>query len=328
MDAVPELSDSSPSPSASPSASPNPDTPAEVSGPSSTAPLQTPPTEVGSGGDELQSSATAGHIHPFQGEDFNPDPNFGSSFNDMAFTNYNSTVPLTTPPSLMLSSEEPGIISEPQVPLRDIPGSGSNMPSDIRRSTRSVIPSKRSEQLNKIGGNDTDVPHPGKENIPPQGHFLLRDLGEDWVACVEKWFELEEKLGFGEVPGTKTALPAVSTRPEEWTQWTMKTRGGVRRYDALPFIADSADLGIAIAKWWSAMQPGFRKSDDNIPASVYDTDNALLDRTQYQTDSTNEWRRMVADIKTCMIVIASTTDTTKKRKAPGDRMAGRKRLRV
>ncbi len=144
----------------------------------------------------------------------------------------------------------------------------------------------------------------------------------------------------------------MSLRPEEWNKWTLKSRSGNRRYDALPFIQDSAELGIAVAKWWSAMQPAFRRSAGNIPASVYETDDsslwdplrksgpsglvsvmtlmtwwgqALLDRTQYQMDSTSEWRQMVADIKACMIAIASTTDTTKKRKAAGERVNNRKR---
>lgn len=86
----------------------------------------------------------------------------------------------------------------------------------IRRSGRAVIPSKRSEKLNQIGDSITQsVPPPGKENIPPmstgpppwvslaKGHFLTRDLGEDWTACVSAWFSLEEKLGFGRASGTK-----------------------------------------------------------------------------------------------------------------------------
>lgn len=38
-----------------------------------------------------------------------------------------------------------------------------------------------------------------------KGHLLSRDLGEDWRMCVDAWFALEEKLGFGDVPGTKVS---------------------------------------------------------------------------------------------------------------------------
>lgn len=59
------------------------------------------------------------------------------------------------------------------------------------------------------------TPHPGKENIPPmstgppawillaKGHLCSRDLGGDWTLCVDTWFALEERLGFGEAAGTK-----------------------------------------------------------------------------------------------------------------------------
>lgn len=120
----------------------------------------------------------------------------------------------------MLSLEESSILSNPQDPLRNVPvGSGLNIPADLRRYTRSAISSQRSEQLNKIGDNITGIPHPRKEDIPPQstrpppwisltkGHFLSRDLGEDWVTCVGIWFELEGMFGFGEVLGTKGEQP-------------------------------------------------------------------------------------------------------------------------
>lgn len=134
----------------------------------------------------------------------------------------------------------------------------------------------------------------------------------------------------------------MAQRPEEWSQWAAKTRNGARQYDAIPFIADSADLGFAVAKWWNEMQPTFRKGDGNIPAAIYNTDDgsvwdplrrsgpnglvsimtllvwwgqALLDRTQYQTDSSVDWRRMVSDVKACFAVISSTTKMGKKRKS-------------
>lgn len=90
------------------------------------------------------------------------------------------------------------------------------------------------------------------------------------------------------------------------------------------------------------MQPTFRKGDGNIPMAIYNTDDgsawdplrksgpnglvsvmtllvwwgqALLDRTQYQTDSSVEWRRMVFDVKACFTAISSTTKMGKKRKS-------------
>ena len=90
--------------------------------------------------------------------------------------------------------------------------------SDIRRSARAVIPSKRSKQLNQIGDNtmQTSTVASGKENVPPagppvwvtlaKGHLLSRDLGDDWRMCVEVWYALEEKLGFGDVSGTKVSI--------------------------------------------------------------------------------------------------------------------------
>lgn len=134
--------------------------------------------------------------------------------------------PLSPSPVAGLPSAGNNTPSASRVPLRKVSASKSNMPSksglDIRRSGRSVIPSKRSEQLNKIGDattSSTVITHPGKENIPPsptgpppwislaKGHLLSRELGEDWVACVDTWFALEEKLGFGDITGTKVSQP-------------------------------------------------------------------------------------------------------------------------
>lgn len=90
------------------------------------------------------------------------------------------------------------------------------------------------------------------------------------------------------------------------------------------------------------MQPAFRRGVGNIPAAIYDTDDvslwdplrksganglvsvmtlmvwwgqALLDRTQYQTDSSVEWKQTVNGIKACMVAISATTNVAKKRKS-------------
>ena len=57
--------------------------------------------------------------------------------------------------------------------------------------------------------------HLEKENIPTTApewavasheHLLKSDLGKDWTACVQAWFDLERELGYGSQPGTKVCL--------------------------------------------------------------------------------------------------------------------------
>jgi hypothetical protein len=137
-------------------------------------------------------------------------------------------------------------------------------------------------------------------------------------------------------------LPAISLRPEEWLKWALKSRHGVRRYDSIPLIADSAELGIAIVKWWHAMQPDFRKSDKDMPSPTYVASDgslwdplrkggpngfvsimtlvvwwgrALADRPFYEEDSTARWREMIVDMTQCLLAIISTTTVAQKRKA-------------
>lgn len=69
------------------------------------------------------------------------------------------------------------------------------------------------------------------------------------------------------------SLP-LSGRPEEWTKWTTKSRGGVRAYDKIPAIDDPADIGIAIVNWWASMQPPFRASDQHLPLPIYSDGDA------------------------------------------------------
>ena len=91
-------------------------------------------------------------------------------------------------------------------------------PADKRRSGRALVPSKRLEAMHKIGSN---VPKglpptehlPEKENSDPQAppewtrlakeHLLTRDLGSEWQECVNSWLELEVRLGYGTMTGTK-----------------------------------------------------------------------------------------------------------------------------
>lgn len=70
----------------------------------------------------------------------------------------------------------------------------------------------------------------------------------------------------------KGSLP-VHGRPEEWSKWTAKTWRGVRPYDKPPTIDDPADIGVAIVKWWTLMQPTFRVPDEGLPLPVYSSPN-------------------------------------------------------
>ena len=64
--------------------------------------------------------------------------------------------------------------------------------------------------MNQIDGNaknkTTATDHIEKEDIPStipkwtiasHNHLLMSDLGKDWTACVQAWFELEQELGYG-----------------------------------------------------------------------------------------------------------------------------------
>lgn len=141
-------------------------------------------------------------------------------------------------------------------------------------------------------------------------------------------------------------------------QWVAKSKAGVRRYDALPFIADSAEFGIAVAKWWYEMQPAFRRDAGNTLATVYEAvdgsvwdplrksspnglvsvmtllawwGRGVLDRTQFQDDSSVQWKETVLDVKASMLSILATTDTArnaKKRKAEAEKEKSSKRRYV
>ena len=101
--------------------------------------------------------------------------------------------------------------------------SGTSLPvsTDSRRSGRNPVPSKRHEQMNKIdgkGNNKTTAgsAHIEKENISPStipewtiashDYLLKSDLGKEWTACVQAWFELEQDLGYGSQAGAKVCL--------------------------------------------------------------------------------------------------------------------------
>jgi len=95
----------------------------------------------------------------------------------------------------------------------NVPGSEG----ETRRSARTIVPSKRCEQMNQIRTKNAAVTSASvdKENIPPnsrpnwaittQDHLLGMELGAEWRACVYHWVELEEILGYGAVTGTRVS---------------------------------------------------------------------------------------------------------------------------
>ena len=92
------------------------------------------------------------------------------------------------------------------------------------------------------------------------------------------------------------------------------------------------------------MQPTFRQGEGNIPKAIYDVEHgavwdplrksgpnglvsimtllvwwgqAILDRTQYQKDSSTEWREIVRDVKACFSSILTTTVARQAKKRKG-----------
>ena len=82
--------------------------------------------------------------------------------------------------------------------------------ADSCQSGRNPVPSKRHEQMNHIDRKATNKTtasdNTEKENISSttpewtiasHDHLLKLDLGKDWTACVQAWFELEQELCYG-----------------------------------------------------------------------------------------------------------------------------------
>ena len=121
-----------------------------------------------------------------------------------------SELPLTGDPETSALSSNSVCVTSTSVSLNQ---------ADSRRSGRNPVPSKRHEQMNEIDGKcknkttaSTDIE---KENIPSttpewtiasHDHLLKSDLGKDWTACVQAWFELEHELGYGFLAGAKVCV--------------------------------------------------------------------------------------------------------------------------
>ncbi|KAF6754431.1 hypothetical protein DFP72DRAFT_1068459 [Ephemerocybe angulata] len=205
-----------------------------------------------------------------------------------------STVPPRPldPPKVPASTVPPPPLDPPKVPASTVPPPPHDQPNPSpaatapRRSGRGQVPSRKHEVLQKIGTNTakpSTISEKGSssESLPPPDWYLTAfenlknaGLGEEWCATVDKWGQLEQTLGYGRV--AKGSLP-VKQRPEEWSQWTSKGSHGARNHNHAPFIDDPADIGIAITKWWSSIQPAFRKSESELPKPVYDDPSITSD---------------------------------------------------
>ena len=263
--------------------------------------------------------------------------------------------------------------------------------SETRRSARTTVPSKRCDQMNQIGSKNTPLTSAAeKENIPPntmpdwaiaaKEHLLGMELGAEWRVCVQCWVELESALGYGSIAGSKVncsymrscrsdesmhynlqaALPAVTLRPEEWSKWVVKTRGGERPYQDLPTILDPAEFGMAIVKWWNGMQPAFRQTSEGMPQPLYNTPateakhawaplqragpnglvtlltllfwwgKSLKTQTCWQDDSDAAWKEAINDVaRTLQLVKQASASGSKKRKGTnvGKENVGKRRVK-
>lgn len=147
-----------------------------------------------------------------------------------------------------------------------------------RRSGRQLVPSLRAGRMNGIGTNDMaiskEVTVPVNDAGPPlwmqqaRDHLTTRDLGVEWVACVDAWVKLEHLLEYGKI--SKGGIPVGEERPSEWAKWIAKGRYGLRPYQSTPVITDPEEFGHTVVKWWHAIQPAFRRSDDSSLKAIYE----------------------------------------------------------
>jgi hypothetical protein len=142
-------------------------------------------------------------------------------------TSIASPQPTTTPapsPQLLSPLSDLPLAGNPETSalstVSDTSASDTSSSTDSRRSGRNPVPSKRHEKMNEIDGKGNKTTagsaHIEKENIPPStipewtiashDYLLNSDLGKDWTACVQAWFELEQDLGYGSQAGAKVCL--------------------------------------------------------------------------------------------------------------------------
>lgn len=124
-------------------------------------------------------------------------------------------------------------------------------------------------------------------------------------------------------------------RPQEWSKFVAKTVRGVRPYDNIPFIENSAEFGKAITEWWVSLQPSFRISEAGKTLPIYSQPNVEGDpwlrlrksgpnglvslmtmmswwgrgaagASLWEGESVNGWRAIVADITLCVGAMLKT----------------------
>ena len=61
-------------------------------------------------------------------------------------------------------------------------------------------------------------------------------------------------------------------RPAEWGKWIAKSSKGIQPYLSMPVIEDPLEFGVAIVKWWHAIQQAFHHGDTLLPMAIYDTE--------------------------------------------------------
>ncbi|KAG6827998.1 hypothetical protein H0H92_009727 [Tricholoma furcatifolium] len=253
--------------------------------------------------------------------------------------------PLEAPPDQQAPVPAPPVLEGPLVQLESVPTAPDASNSTIQsRSGRTITPSTRNDQLNKIGSNPEPSKPAGKENVPmsttlavpdwmiaAREHFTTQDLGETWKSCVAAWERFEEVLDYHCGKG----LPGAKDRPEEWTTWVSKSH---RMYSRTPVIAEPMEFGLATAKWWKGIQPKVRQTSPatlpvpiiHCPATKEDMwaslrkggPNGMLIvmtllvwwgqrlgiTSQWQEDSSVLWKECVDDVRACLEVMVGTAN--------------------
>ncbi|KAG6808077.1 hypothetical protein H0H92_005458, partial [Tricholoma furcatifolium] len=195
-----------------------------------------------------------------------------------------STAPAVVPPVAPAPVPAMPVLASNEAPPAAVaPLRGLDIPAVnvLSRSSRTIIPSTRADQLNKIRcAQDKKKLTAGKENTPPgvppewmtaaHAHLTTRDLGEDWNRCVNAWVKFEGVLEYHSSKG----LSGIKERPEEWAKWT-KTH---RSYGNTPLIHDPMEFGLAVVKWWRSMQPEVRQSSTALmPLPLADLPASRID---------------------------------------------------
>ncbi|KAG6808750.1 hypothetical protein H0H92_003021, partial [Tricholoma furcatifolium] len=143
--------------------------------------------------------------------DFNVLP---TTFSQPAVTPTSGDAPVGRAPAL-LGAQAVQLAPVLAPPVSDVPPGQLESAHDVSSSTvlsrsgRTITPSTRNDQLNKIGSNPEPPKRAGKENLPisttlappdwmtaAREHLTMQDLGDTWKSCVAAWEQFEEALGY------------------------------------------------------------------------------------------------------------------------------------